>query len=108
MVNGYYGGENHISEISSPHMPAVESGCKVKFNYQMTGYVGGSLHIFLTLHGMKGRYWSISGDQVRSLESFEILSASDETLMSGTCADSIPRFCSSIIADFFRFSHSQT
>ena len=68
MVNGYYGGENHISEISSPHMPAVNSGCKVKFNYQMTGYVGGSLHIFLTLHGMKGRYWSISGDQVRSLK----------------------------------------
>ena len=65
MVNGYWGGQNHISEISSPHMPAVNSGCKVKFNYQMTGYSSGSLYIFLSLHGLKRQYWSISGDQVR-------------------------------------------
>jgi hypothetical protein len=65
MVNGYTGGQNIVSEISSPHMPAVNSGCKVTFNYQMTGNSYGSLYVFLSLHGMKRSYWSISGDQVR-------------------------------------------
>ena len=54
-----------MSEIVSPHMPAVNSGCKVKFNYQMTGYDTGSLYVYLSTHGIKGRYFSISGDQVR-------------------------------------------
>ena len=59
-------GAKQLASISSPHMPAVKPGCKVKFNYQMSGMKQGRLSVYLNMHGYKRRVWTMVGDQVSS------------------------------------------
>ena len=62
-VSGH-AGHRHTAEMMSPHMPAVKRGCKVSFNYQMTGPQSRSLELFIKRNGLKYRYWRKRGDQV--------------------------------------------
>ena len=67
MVTGH-GGHNHVAEVESALMPRLEKGCKLSFNYQITGQHSDRLTMQLILHGMATQFWEISGDQVCTLD----------------------------------------